>query len=121
MITDLTGITQEMVDTEGQVLDEVMFTFKYFVGDLPIVAFNAVFDMRFLKNAGLKTGVRFDNPSICALTMARRAWPGRKSYKLSELAKDAQLPLTDNHRALGDSHRTLHLYIAATAKLGCHQ
>ena len=89
-ITELTGITQKMVDTDGQSLEATILDFIKFVGDLNLVAFNAEFDMAFLQRAAEAHSVSVENPVSCALQMARRAWPGRRSYKLAELAKDGR-------------------------------
>jgi DNA polymerase-3 subunit epsilon len=117
-ITQITGITQAMVDEEGQELAEVMKLFLEFIGDLPLVAFNAEFDMGFLRNAALRNGFDIGNRYTCALKMSRRAWPGLPSYRLSELAKMANLPTDDSHRALGDCKRTAIIFGAAANRVG---
>ncbi len=113
-IRELTGITQQMVDRDGVALEKAMAEFTAFIEDLPLVAFNAEFDMAFLNRAS--GGV--NNRSICALEMSRRAWPGLNSYKLVALSKARNLAMDDNHRALGDSRRTLVVYRDAVAALG---
>ncbi|MBU1397268.1 MAG: hypothetical protein KKE84_14180 [Gammaproteobacteria bacterium] len=50
--------------------------------------------------------------------MSRRAWPGRKSYRLADLAKDGKLSSDGTHRALGDCQRALIVYTAAASRLG---
>jgi DNA polymerase III subunit epsilon len=117
-ITELTGISQEMVDSKGMALSEVLPQFLDFIGDRPLVAFNAPFDMGFLKNAAKKHNLTIKNRHSCALKMARRAWPGLPSYRLSELAKTMDLPDDDTHRALGDCHRAWIVYAAAAHTLG---
>lgn len=46
-ITEITGITQEMLDTKGEPLANVMREFMAFVGERRLVMFNAEFDMAF--------------------------------------------------------------------------
>ena len=82
------------------------------------MSFNADFDMAFLRNASAKYGISINNSVSCALKMARRAWPGRKSYRLADLAKDGNLSSDDTHRALGDCQRALIVYTAAASRLG---
>jgi DNA polymerase III epsilon subunit family exonuclease len=48
-ITEITGITQKMVDTDGEELESILQQFDEFIGDLRLVAFNADFDMGFFK------------------------------------------------------------------------
>lgn len=117
-ITEITGITQAMIDDEGRPIDEVLEEFRTFVGDLRLVTFNADFDMAFIQVAAARAGKRsFDNPVSCALKMARRAWPQRKSFRLDDLAKDGNINEGRAHRALEDARRALIVYAAAAAQL----
>ena len=121
-ITELTGITKEMVAAEGEILDHVLAEFREFIGDLPMVAFNAPFDAGFLRAACVSTSTcQFTNEIYCALDMARRAWPGRDNYRLAGLAKDGNLSDADTHRALGDCQRAMIVYCAAASILGTHR
>lgn len=117
-ITQITGITQAMVDNEGEPLEKVIREFATFIGNLQLVAFNAEFDMAFLQKAAKQYGIVNNNPISCALKMARRAWPGRRTYRLTDLAKDGGLSDQETHRALGDCKRALVVYAAAASKLG---
>jgi DNA polymerase-3 subunit epsilon len=117
-ITELTGITQEMLNDSGEPPDKVLRAFLEFIGDLHLVTFNAEFDMAFLCNAAKRHQLEVPNKFSCALKMARRAWPGRKSYRLADLSRDGNLSDSDSHRALGDCQRALIVYTAAAAKLG---
>lgn len=117
-ITDITGITQAMVDSEGRPIDEVLEEFRSFVGELRLVTFNAEFDMAFLQAAAARAGKRpFDNPVSCALKMARRAWPKRKGFRLDDLARDGNINEGKAHRALEDARRALIVYAAAAGEL----
>jgi DNA polymerase III epsilon subunit family exonuclease len=117
-IMELTGITQAMVESEGKPPSEAFQEFQTFIGQLPLVSFNAEFDMAFLNSAAKQNSTSITNPVSCALKMARRAWPGRKSYRLADLAKDGNLSGQDTHRALGDCQRALIVYTAAASRLG---
>jgi len=116
-ITELTGISQAILDGEGDSLNTALREFSEFIGDLRLVSFNADFDMAFLRKAVKKHSIAVTNPVSCALKMTRRAWPGRRSYKLASLAQDGNLSSKDAHRALGDCQRALIVYTAAANKL----
>ncbi len=117
-ITDLTGITQVMLDNEGEPLSQVVSEFSDFIGSLRLVTFNAEFDMAFLEAAYKNHGIpKPINPVSCALKMARRAWPRRKSFRLNDLANDGEFAEGKAHRALEDARRALIVYAAATAEL----
>jgi DNA polymerase III epsilon subunit family exonuclease len=117
-ISKMTGITQAMVDSEGIPIADALGQFIEFIGDLPLVTFNAEFDMGFLCAAAKRNGITISNRYACALKRARRAWPGLASYRLTELAKMGNLSDDDTHRALGDCRRALIIFISATSKLG---
>lgn len=116
-ITELTGISRTMVERKGQPLGDALRAFAAFIKRTPLISFNADFDMAFLLKAANRHRVVITNRSSCALRMARRAWPGRASYQLCDLAKHRHLSDEGTHRALGDCHRTVLIYIAAASKL----
>ena len=103
----------------GDSIEKTLEDFLAFVGDLPLVSFNAELEMAFLKNAlrRVRPDKQLANPVSCALTMARRAWPGRKSYRLIDLARGGRLSADDTHRALGDCKRALIVYNSAASRL----
>jgi DNA polymerase-3 subunit epsilon/DNA polymerase-3 subunit alpha (Gram-positive type) len=74
--------------------------------------------MAFLIAAANKHSITIPNSVSCALKMARRAWPGRRSYRLADIAKDGKLSGDGTHRALSDCQRALTVYTAAASQLG---
>ena len=113
-ITQITGITQEMLDADGEELGTNLKQLLDFIGDLRLVMFNADFDMGFLNEASKEHGITIRNPVSCALKMARRAWPDLRSYKLADINNTGN----GNHRALKDCELTIPVYTAAALKLG---
>ena len=116
-ITAKTGITNQILDTQGIQEAIALREFLEFIGDYRLVTFNAEFDMGFLHAAALRHGLVISNPVSCALKMARRAWPGRKSYRLVDLAKDGGLNTRGAHRALQDCKLASIVYTAAANQL----
>lgn len=114
----LTGINDKMLDADGIALEDAMKQFVEFVGDLPMVTYNAEFDIGFLHSAARQCGLTFTNRYTCALKRARRAWPGLDSYKLAHVADLMDAPQNDHHRALADAHRTVIVFCTSTLKLG---
>ncbi len=117
-ITQINGISQEMVNRDGMALVQALKEFVDFIQDLPLVTFNAEFDMAFLQNAAKDHNIVIGNPTSCALKMARLAWPGRGSYRLADLARDGGLSDEGTHQALQDCRRALIVYTAAVSVLG---
>lgn len=117
-ITALTGITQGMVDRDGDPIRDALEEFRSFFGDLRLVSFNTEFDMAFLQAAAKNNGLPpFRNPTSCALKLARQAWPNRKSYRLDALSSDGQFNSGTAHRAMEDARRALIVYAAASAAI----
>lgn len=117
-ITEITAITQEILDAKGEPLAEVLRDLIAFVGECRLVTFNAEFDMAFLHAATARHGLpKINNPVSCALKMARRAWPKRKTFRLRDLASDGEFAGGAGHRALEDARCALIVYAAAVAEL----
>ena len=108
-ITDLTGITNEMVrnaPSSAKVMREV----ADFVGGLPLVAHNASFDRKFW-DAELAVVRRTRQQEFaCTMLASRRVYPTAPNHKLGTLAAFAHLPNTGKvHRAMADAELTAHL------------
>lgn len=116
-ITQLTGITQYMVDSEGHDLIEEISFLREFIEDLPIVAYNAKFDLGFLKKAFEQINFKPKNKVICALKMARKAWD-LPSYKLTYVAEAFGWDTSGSHRALKDCELAGLVYVSAARKIG---
>ena len=82
-ITELTGITNEMVEgmpTISEVKDSVLS----FIGSDIIVGHNTSFDMRFLQ-AGFQQ--ELDNQYMDTMQFARKLYPELKHHRLSDLTE----------------------------------
>ena len=102
-ITELTGITNEMVaDAPGEA--EALQAFLDFAGGRILVAHNAhSFDIRFLRAAARRSGIAFEPTYIDTLTMAQAMYPGLHNYKQGTINKHLELPAYEAHRACEDS------------------
>ena len=102
-ITELTGITNEMVaDAPGE--KEALEAFLAFAGDRILVGHNVhAFDMRFLRAAAKRSGVKLEPTYIDTLTMAQTMYPGLHNYKQGTINKHLELPAYEAHRACEDS------------------
>lgn len=118
-ISSLTGISDNMLREHGVQLREALEEFQGFVGERRLVAYNAKFDLAFMREALDHYGYALTNPTSCALNMARRAWPERSSFKLKDLAR--AIDVDEEHRAVSDTVRALIVYLAAVRQLGTHE
>ena len=76
------------------------------------VAHNAVFDVGFISADIMAAGLEApEGPVLDTRVLARRAFPGRFSYSLANLARDLELDVKGAHRALADAHACRLLYL----------
>ena len=102
-ITELTGITNEMV-ADAPSEKEALEAFLAFAGDRILVGHNVhAFDMRFLRAAAKRSGIKLEPTYIDTLTMAQTMYPGLHNYKQGTINKHLELPAYEAHRACEDS------------------
>ncbi len=102
-ITELTGITDEMVRDAPPEADAIN-DFVKFCGESPIfVAHNAAFDTAFLKAALGRIGKEFDMPFIDTVAMSRALLTGLNSFRLDKVAAHLKLKSFNHHRASDDA------------------
>ena len=82
-ITKLTGITDEMLEAADH--EECLNKYFDVIGERTVFAYNADFDMSFLKAAAGRIGKKFDNPRRCIMELVKERHPNLMSYKLTEV------------------------------------
>ena len=81
-VSDLTGITDEMVE-KAPLIGEVLDEFLKFCGELPIVGHQVMFDYRFLKRATVNQGESFERNGIDTLALCRAFMPVEERKNLA--------------------------------------
>lgn len=107
-ITQLTGISDSDVEN-APTLKEALGSFLDFVGDRPLVAHNASFDMEFVAVGCQKAGLPFEKVALDTLVIAQGLLPNLKRHRLNVLADYFGLPDFNHHRATDDAVTTAHL------------
>ncbi len=101
-ITNLTGIRDS--DVQGAPLEkEAMQMFMEFVGDRPIIAHNAHFDVGFMTAASIRQGLRFQPVFLDTLALSQALCPELKRFKLDIVSNHLGLPQFNHHRASDDA------------------
>lgn len=109
-ITELTGITDEMVagaPREG----EAVKSFLEFCGDAPLIAHNADFDTSFIRAACERNKINYHNPYIDSLKLCKAAIPNKKKYTLDAMAKELGCGDFNHHRASDDAKMLAKIFI----------
>lgn len=108
-ITRLTGITNEMVE-EAPTIDEKLGELIEFIGELPIIAHNASFDMGFLYALQGVNGISIPEYTVIdTVKIARQKIKDTPNHKLTTLTQYLQLE-HDAHNAIGDCLATAAIY-----------
>ncbi len=101
-ITTLTGIKDS--DVQGAPLEkEAMEKFIEFVGDRPLVAHNAHFDVGFMTASAKRSGLRFAPVFLDTLALSQALLPELKRFKLDIVSNHLNLPKFNHHRATDDA------------------
>ena len=98
--SNINNITDDMVAYAPLDFD-VLPAFFEFVGDLPIIAHNAGFDIGFLQNAVKKYHFIVRIQYADSLSMAKKKYQ-LSSYRLGVVAKYLRIPESTAHRSIGD-------------------
>ena len=101
-ITELTGITDEMV-AGAPSQDEAVKAFLDFAGDKILVAHNANFDASFIRRAAENAKIPFPNSYLDTVALSRFLNKGLKNHKLDTLAEHYNLGDFNHHRASDDA------------------
>lgn len=105
-ITQLTGITNEMVRNSPTVKEKLEELIA-FVGDHPILGQNVGFDLSFLQ----KFRILQFNDIADTYEMAAVLLPTASRYGLGTLGRTLHIPLPNSHRALDDAMLTHAVYL----------
>jgi len=110
-ISELTGITSQLVSSEGRDIKEVIREFISFADDLPIVSHNVNFDMSFIRKAYEKCGHSMPvNTCIDTLRLSKMLVGGSADYKLATILEYLSIEYNSLHRAVEDSRATQQLF-----------
>jgi len=109
-ITELTGITEEMV-ADAPTINYVLPDFYKFCYGSTLVAHNISFDIGFIHNISKRLSYNFDHVLMDTIEMAREKVPGLKNYKLGTVVEKLGIVLDNAHRAINDATATAKVFI----------
>ncbi len=115
-ITELTGITDEMVQNE-RTIDKVLPEFLDFIGDRLLIAHNANFDTSFIRRAAERLHLPFKNAYLDTVAMSQYVNPELSKHKLDILAKYFGLGDFNHHRASDDAEMLSLIFYRMADKL----
>ena len=108
-ITELTGITRDMVEGQAPVKDGIR-AFMDFAGDLPLLGQNLIFDYGFLKHAAVDAGYAFEKKGADTLKISREVLPQLASRSLGALCAHFSIEQQNAHRGDDEARVTALVY-----------
>ena len=119
-IQRFTQISQAMVD-EAPAADAILPDLAELIGSPPLrvlVAHNAAFDRRVLRQAFDRSGLVWpDPPTLCTVALARRYAPLVRQRRLAALADSLGIEVHTQHRALADAETCARVFCALFGRL----
>ena len=109
MITNITGITNEMVAGARSTRD-IIRDFVEFCGDCVLVGHNIMFDYKFMKKYVSEHGHAFEKSGIDTLKIARKTLCDLESKSLGTLCEHYGIINNAAHRAYHDALATAKIY-----------
>ena len=109
-ITELTGITNEMVK-DAPTIEEILPDYMNYIGNDILIGHNVNFDINFIYDNLYRN--KFDvltNDFIDTMRISRKLLPELPHHRLIDLAKYFKIDSTNNHRSLKDCEITMNVY-----------
>lgn len=108
-ITALTGIDNAMVANAPEFY-EVAKKVEELTRDAIFVAHNVNFDYNVIRNEFKELGFEYSRRKLCTVRLSRKLIPGLFSYSLGRLCDSINIPISNRHRAEGDTDATVILF-----------
>lgn len=108
-ITNLTGITNEMVEDAPKFYEVAKKIVEITEGAV-FVAHNARFDYSFIRQEFKSLGFSYKRNILDTVTLSRKLLPGHRSYSLGNICRDLNIVINGRHRAGGDALATVKLF-----------
>lgn len=109
MITNITGITNEMV-AYARRTEDIISDFMKFCEDYVLVGHNIMFDYKFTKKYANQYGHPFEKKGIDTLKIARKVHKDLESKSLEALCEHYHVVNASAHRAYHDALATAKIY-----------
>ena len=105
-ITDLTGITNEMLSSGIPIID-ALSKFHEFIGSNIVVGHNVNFDINFLYDEAITQSLNpMSNDFIDTMRIFRKLYPQLSHHRLCDLSYFYSITVEKAHRALADCYTT---------------
>lgn len=109
-ITELTGITNEMVK-DAPTIEKILPEFMNYIGNDILIGHNVNFDINFIYDNLYRNKFNvLTNDFVDTMRIARNLLPELPHHRLIDLANYFEIDATNNHRSLKDCEITMNVY-----------
>ena len=108
-ITDLTGITDEMI-AGSPCMEAAVKGFLEFAGETALLGHNLPFDYGFMKQNVVRLGLPYERCGLDTLKIARVCLPNLQRKSLDHVSAYFGIPQEHHHRALDDALTAARIY-----------
>ena len=109
-IQKLTGLSNQLLDSEGESLEKALDEFQTFIGDYAIVGYNLIFDQSFLNAAFIKANKQIlSNRMIDLMPIIKKDQKFLDNYRLATVLKKYEIKNDHPHKSISDAMATLNL------------
>lgn len=109
-ITELTGITTDMIKSAPDIQD-ILPEYLSFIGSDVVVGHNVNFDINFIYDEASEIcGRSFTNDFVDTMRLSRRVHPEERHHRLQDLVDRYHITQDGQHRSLADCSATLQCY-----------
>ncbi|MFC3415126.1 exonuclease domain-containing protein [Algoriphagus hitonicola] len=108
-IIGLTGIDNQMVRYSPR-FEDIADELWDLLENRVFVAHQVNFDFGFIAEAYSRIGRKLASPKLCTVRLARKVFPGMRSYSLGRVCESRGIPILARHRAMGDAKATAILF-----------
>lgn len=108
-IVEITGIDDDMV-LSAPLLDDVLINLLDFIGSLPVLGHNVVFDYSFICQKALNMKIKYHAQGIDTHKISRKLLMGLESRSLENLCSFYNIVEEPRHRAFSDAAAAARLY-----------
>ncbi len=108
-ITDLTGITEEMLRGQPKFSEISKRLYSFLEGQV-LLGHNVPFDYKFIKTEFGRVGMEYEAQVLDTLEIAKKVHPELTSRSLESMCREYHIKNENAHRALADATVTAKLY-----------
>lgn len=117
-ITELTGITDEMVKDAPCEAEAMRSLLRFLEGETVLLGHNIPFDFSFLKVAAGRLGEMFEYQGLDTLVISRMCHPNLPSKTLAAMCENYEITNERAHRAFEDACTAAQLYFLMERRFG---